>query len=298
MVRKNYFELIQNMEFDAEKEFDIISKFISEKENYSNILVRPNTFSLRQFFNTNFASYLHQRNIQFTSYDEVEKYFKERLDGLDSLFTYIEFIVDLYSYLSKRRNVSDLILYPTTSLESTYSEVKKRIDYSLNATNHELLELANGRRIIVEKNVYASEVSQIISETSVQDAMKVLEYNHFANKGNVQRKREILFSLALYLEPRRAELNSYEGLKDVLKVNNKKIIAVEKLFEMYNHLSVRHGKPEEQYNDNCSDEELEQWYDDIYTSTLFVILSLEEARILPKLAQARETWAEQKKQFQ
>lgn len=66
-----------------------------------------------------------------------------------------------------------------------------------------------------------------------------------------------------------------------MKVNNKKIIAVDKLFEMYNKLDVRH--PERQYNDGCSDEELEQWYDDIYTSTLFVILSLDEARIYQDL---------------
>lgn len=297
MARQNYFELIQNTEFDAEKEFDIISKFISEKENYSNILAHPNTFSLRQFFNINFTSYLYQRSIQFTSYDEVEKYLKEKLDGLDSLFTYIEFIVDLYSFLSKRRNPSDLIIYPTTSLESMYIMVKKRINYSLNATNHELLELANGHQIIVEKNVYASEVSQIVSETNIQEAMKVLEYNHFANKGNIQRKQEILTSLAKHLEPLRAELNSSEELKEVLKVNNKKIIAVEKLFEMFNQFGLRHNN-NKQYHADLTDEELEQWYDDIYTSTLFVILSLDEARILPKLAQARVDWAEQKKQIE
>ena len=116
--------------------------------------------------------------------------------------------------------------------------------------------------------------------------MKVLEYNHFTNKGNIERKREILISLASYLEPLKDELNASEELKEVMKVNNKKIIAVAKLFDMYNNLGLRHNN-NEQYHLEMTDEELEQWYDDIYTSTLFVILSLDEARILSKLKTLR-----------
>ena len=153
-------------------------------------------------------------------------------------------------------------------------------------SNHELITLDNGNRIIVEKNVYASEVSQIVSETGIQDAIKVLEYNHFANKGNIERKREILISLAGYLEPLKDELNASEELKEVMKVNNNKIIAVAKLFDMYNNLGLRHNN-NEQYHLKMTEEELEQWYDDIYTSTLFVILSLDEARILSKLKTLR-----------
>ena len=154
-------------------------------------------------------------------------------------------------------------------------------------SNHELITLDNGNRIIVEKNIYASEVSQIVSETSIQDAIKVLEYNHFANKGNIERKKEILISLATYLEPFRDELNDSEELKEVMKVNNnKKIIAVEQLFNMYNNLGLRHNNSK-QYHLEMTEEELEQWYDDIYASTLFVILSLDEARILSKLKTLR-----------
>ncbi len=93
-----------------------------------------------------------------------------------------------------------------------------------------------------------------------------------------------MISLANYLEPLRDELNSAEELKEVLKVNNKKIIATEKLFEMYNQFGLRHNN-NKQYHTDMTKEELEQWYDDIYTSTLFVVLSLDEARVLSKLNQ-------------
>ncbi len=205
-----------------------------------------------------------------------KNYFENNFSGNNRLFAYTEFIIDLNSFLRS----SEISFFDKITLTEQFPKIKERIDYFLAKTNHELKKLEDGRQIIIEKNVYASEVSQIVSETNIQEAMKILEYNHFSNKGNTKRKEEILFSLAKYLEPLEKELNASEELKEVMKVNNKKIIAVDKLFEMYNKLDVRH--PERQYNDGCSDEELEQWYDDIYTSTLFVILSLDEARILSR----------------
>lgn len=286
MTRKNYFELIQDMEFNADKEFEIISKLISEKRSPSSITL--SLISLQNVFNVNFILYLKYRKIQFTSYDEVNKYFKNNMNGTERLFSYIEFIIDLYSFLKKntgKMNNSDRYNYYLIS--NSFREIEDRINYSLDKTNHELIELDSGNRIIVEKNVYASEVSQIVSETSIQDAIKILEYNHFANKGNIERKKEILISLATYLEPFRDELNDSEELKEVMKVNNnKKTIAVEQLFNMYNNLGLRHNNSK-QYHLEMTEEELEQWYDDIYASTLFVILSLDEARILSKLKTLR-----------
>lgn len=286
MTRKNYFELIQDMEFNADKEFEIISKLISEKRSPSSITL--SLISLQNVFNVNFILYLKYRKIQFTSYDEVNKYFKNNMNGTERLFSYIEFIIDLYSFLKKntgKMNNSDRYNYYLIS--NSFREIEDRINYSLDKTNHELIELDSGNRIIVEKNVYASEVSQILSETNIQDAIKVLEYNHFANKGNIQRKKEILISLANYLEPLRKELNNSEELKEVFKVNNQKIIAFEKLFEMYNNFGLRHNNAK-QYHFDMTNDKLEQWYDDIYTSSLFVILSLDEARILSELTFLRE----------
>lgn len=288
MTRKNYFDLIQDMGFDADKEFEIISELISEIRRPSSTVL--SLISIQDFFNRNFLLYLKHRKIQFTSYDEVNEYFKNNMNGIERLFSYVEFIIDLYSFLTKNigklynsfsNNFSDYLIL------NSYKEIEDRISYSLEKTNHELITLENGDKIIVEKNVYASEVSQIISETNIQDAIKVLEYNHFANKGNIQRKKEILITLANYLEPLRKELNNSEELKEVFKVNNQKIIAFEKLFEMYNNFGLRHNNAK-QYHLDMTNEKLEQWYDDIYTSSLFVILSLDEARILSELTFLRE----------
>jgi len=280
MARQNYFEILEQMDFDPDKEFEIISNLILKLKEISPYT----TESIRDVFNRNFWLYENYRKMQFRSYDEAKDYFNNNFNGPDRLFTYIEFIIDLNSFMISNGKI---LTFTKATLIKEFPKVRERIDYCLAKNNHELKELENGRQIIVEKNVYASEVSQIVSESNIEDAIKVLEYNHFSNKGDIQRKKEILISLANYLEPLGDELNAFEELKEVMKVNSKKIIAVEQLFGMYNNLGLRHNN-DKQYHLNMNDEELEQWYDDIYTSTLFVILSLDEARILSKLKTLRE----------
>ncbi|MCB4947831.1 hypothetical protein LGW57_09425, partial [Streptococcus mutans] len=62
MTRQNYFELIQNMEFDANKEFEIISRLISEKK--LPFLSAFSSLSIQEVFNINFLLYLKYRKIQ------------------------------------------------------------------------------------------------------------------------------------------------------------------------------------------------------------------------------------------
>lgn len=308
MTRKNYFEIMQNMSFDAGKEIGIISKLLSE--------VYYNNYSIERIFNTLFKYYPLEKKHQFTSYEEMKTYFMEmEIDEYDRLFVFLEFIIDLFYTLTEgcEVDVTDGNNHYTGSFMYEYDywfdydeffkqffRIEDRINYFLNKTNHDLITLKNGNKIIVEKNVYASEVSQIVSETSIQDAIKVLEYNHFANKGNIQRKKEILLSLAGYLEPYLKEFERpkklsdeskviYNELKEVLRLNKDrtKIIAFDMLSEMYNQGGLRHNN-NKQYHLNMNDEELEQWYDNIYSSTLFVILSLEMGRNLSKLNELKK----------
>ena len=262
MVRKNYFEILDGMNFNPSTEFDTLCILLSN--------------GLLEELNHKFLNYQNRRT--FIDFDEFLKFCLSQADNeLEKLFIFAELLNDMLSIINPNHPF----------LRNDVYAVRENINRVLDLSNHEFLTLESGRQIIVEKNVYASEVSQIVSETSIQDAIKVLEYNHFSNKGNIQRKKEILIALANYLEPFRRELNNSEELKDILKVNNQKVIAFEKLFEMYNNFGLRHNNSN-QYHLDLADDELEQWYDDIYTSTLFVILSMDESRILSKLKTLRE----------
>ena len=274
MARQNYFDILNRMEFDPQRELNNLIDLLKMERNFKRGYYET---SLNSAISDNFLDYPNRST--FTSYSQmIEVIISNIYDTTEQLFVFSELLVDIFNNLEGK----------FTEKECQFIQVVfDNITRFLELSNHELITLENGDKIIVEKNVYASEVSQIVSESNIEDAIKVLEYNHFSNKGDIQRKKEILISLANYLEPLRDELNAFEELKEVMKVNSKKIIAVEQLFGMYNNLGLRHNN-DKQYHLNMNDEELEQWYDDIYTSTLFVILSLDEARILSKLKTLRE----------
>ena len=274
MARQNYFDILNRMEFDPQRELKNLMDLLEMERNFKSIYYET---SLNSAISDNFLDYPNRST--FTSYSQMVEFVGLNIyNTTEQLFVFSEFLVDIFCNLAEK----------FTEEESEFIQIIfDNITRFLELSNHELITLENGDKIIVEKNVYASEVSQIVSETSIEEAIKVLEYNHFSNKGNIQRKKEILIALANYLEPFRRELNYSEELKDIMKVNNKKVIAFEKLFEMYNNFGLRHNNSN-QYHLDLADDELEQWYDDIYTSTLFVILSMDESRILSKLKTLRE----------
>ena len=274
MARQNYFDILNQMEFDPQRELKNLMDLLEMERNFKSIYYKT---SLNSAISDNFLDYPNRST--FTSYSQMVEFVGLNIyNTTEQLFVFSEFLVDIFCNLAEKFTEEE-----SEFIQIIFDNIKRFLELS----NHELITLDNGNKIIVEKNVYASEASQIVSETSIEEAIKVLEYNHFSNKGNIQRKKEILIALANYLEPFRRELNNSEELKDILKVNNQKVIAFEKLFEMYNNFGLRHNNSN-QYHLDLADDELEQWYDDIYTSTLFVILSMDESRILSKLKTLRE----------
>ena len=54
-------------------------------------------------------------------------------------------------------------------------------------------------------------------------------------------------------------------------------------FKFYNNFGIRPSN-DKQVTNSMSEAEIEKWYDDIYTSTLFVVLAKEKSRILKDLS--------------
>ena len=274
MARQNYFDILNRMEFDPQRELKNLVDLLEMEKNFKSIYYET---SLNSAISNNFLDYPNRST--FTSYSKMMEFIGANIyNTTEQLFVFSEFLVDIFCNLAEKFTEEE-----SEFIQIIFDNIKRFLELS----NHEMITLDNGNKIIVEKNVYASEASQIVSETSIEEAIKVLEYNHFSNKGNIQRKKEILIALANYLEPFRRELNNSEELKDILKVNNQKVIAFEKLFEMYNNFGLRHNNSN-QYHLDLADDELELWYDDIYSSTLYVILSMDQSRILSKLKTLRE----------
>lgn len=127
----------------------------------------------------------------------------------------------------------------------------------------------DGVTIFVEKCPAAIAVAEgdLIPETL---SYKLISYNHYAMKGNLDAKKDTLLQLASILEAKRKNLKQEDK---VLESN---------LFFIFNNLNIRHNNinPEDRgkYRDYVAQmpvEELEKWYDETYQMCLLAFLQLE-----------------------
>ena len=118
---------------------------------------------------------------------------------------------------------------------------------------------ADDMSIVVAKSPAAIAVAEI---SDAKLSYKVVEYNHYALKGNLTRKISILKILADEIEPRRSELKTISG-----SIENE-------LFQMLQKF-VRHNNKDNPVIASMSEEEIEAIYDDIYQMWLLAMLELD-----------------------
>jgi len=120
----------------------------------------------------------------------------------------------------------------------------------------------------VPKDQAAISVAEIVDPTL---SYRIIEYNHYSMKGDLERKKAVLVALADKLEPKRAKLK---------QINNS---LEADLFYLLNNVNIRHnnadqgGKNYIQFVANMKDSDVEQWYDDIYQMCLLAFLELDHA---------------------
>lgn len=127
----------------------------------------------------------------------------------------------------------------------------------------------DGFIIFVEKSPAAIAVAE--SEIIPQNlSYKLISYNHYAMKGNLDAKKDTLLQFALILEAKRSDLKKVD---ETLETN---------LFYVFNNLNIRHNNTNpdlkgkyKAYVAQMSSEELEKWYDETYQMCLLASLQLE-----------------------
>ena len=128
-----------------------------------------------------------------------------------------------------------------------------------------------------------SQPAIVVSEMLPKDlSYKVIEYNHHSMKGDLKRKQATLKLLADQLEGKRKELT---GLNKSL---------ADDLFFLFNNVNIRHNNTDpaadsfRQSVADMSDEELEQWYDDIYDTCLLAFMILDQAERKNKIVELKK----------
>lgn len=123
--------------------------------------------------------------------------------------------------------------------------------------------------IFVEKSPAAIAVAEspLIPENL---SYRLISYNHYTMKGNLDAKKSVLQQLASILEAKRKELNQAD----------KKLES--DLFYAFNNLNIRHNNVDpglkgkyKTYVAQMSNDELEKWYDETYQMCLLAFLQIE-----------------------
>ena len=131
-----------------------------------------------------------------------------------------------------------------------------------------IVEFSKNLLKIVEKNAATTAVADKYSDKEPDLSFKVIEYNHFLLRGNIDRKREILCTIA----------SKFEAVRPLLKSSGFKELESDAGF-LVNNLNIRHNNTDAQSRShiphvaNMRPDELEKWYDKTYDVLLLTLLA-------------------------
>lgn len=118
--------------------------------------------------------------------------------------------------------------------------------------------------LVVEKNPAATAAAEIVEDD--ETAFKIIEYNHYLLKGDLDRKKEILKALGDEFEPIRPNLKS-NGYSDMESDAG----------FLLNNMNIRHnnldGPKKKEFTASLTPAQLEEWYDKTYNILLLCILA-------------------------
>lgn len=187
-MRKNYFEILEesSLNLDLGKELDKLEQIIHE--SFWDDDMRANC-SLYMLIEINFKYYRNRRH--FLTIKELINDLllnSRKLSIKERYFIMAEMYLDLFSTLHMTGG---------GSLDKQVRYFLEQVKTVSNSIGYKLIR-SNNRLIIVEDNAFANEAAQAVSEfADVKEALSILEYNHFSNKGNIERKK-FLLKLLLY----------------------------------------------------------------------------------------------------
>lgn len=146
-----------------------------------------------------------------------------------------------------------------------FDHLKKVMEDLVEKHNYVIELLDNNTMVRVVPN--KPEVEATVEILPDDIGFDTVMYNHTSLKGNLSEKKRILVELGRELEPCRDDLK-----------NEDKVLE-DDIFCMLNNLDIRHNNTSEEDEKqfklvvaNMSDEEIEEWYDDLYEMMLIGFL--------------------------
>ena len=258
-MRKNIFEIMQE-KYNYAEEIKKLSRLLHE----SMIKYDQEEFTLEEFVDE------YEFDNWKNSYHYIDCEELKQAIGINKIIAYIsrgnsisikqvllflEYILNIISLCEK----SQPIFFRHAYFIKPYSRLKMNIEILLSNLNYEYKYFEKEQQVLlVEKDAAVFAVADIVEE---ELAFKVIEYNHYLLKGDLDKKRGILKVLA----------DKVEGFKDNLDKGLSSDFGY-----LANNINIRHnnldGKHKKEYLVTIDKEELEEWYDNTYQIMLLCIL--------------------------
>lgn len=258
IMRRNFAQVLKSGNIDIKKEYSKLFAIFYGRDsrdsrsladiisaNFENIYFRGTCFNLDEF----------DEEYGFHFVEQPQDF------NVDYLVSFCEYIYNLVV------NFDDRFLFHNTNKDFYVLHINKlmeRIGY--------IQSCEDGFTIFVAKNNAAIAVSELecIPENV---SYKVISYNHHSMQGEIDKKKQILLTLANILEPRRNEL---EGMNNQFTSD---------LFYAFNNFNIRHNNIDSngtKYKKTIAEltqEQLEKWYDNVYQMCLLAFMLLENKSI-------------------
>lgn len=258
MTRQNIFELLQE-NYDIEEEFNIITRlFFMPTITYGPYIGEKSCLTIEQAVDS-YIFYTWKQRYSCLSTDD----FKQKLN---LNFLYQESLNEKILCLEYISNMLELtrwgLSHPLYQKNKEWIILERNIELFLEHINYKKIIFREEEKVIlVPKDSGATAVAEISSKDV---AFAILKYHHASLKGQIEEKRKLLLSIANEYEPL---LNKpIDGFKEYF----------DKATNMLNNMNIRHnnksGKNKKELVAQMSDEELENWYDELYQLLLFCVL--------------------------
>ena len=280
----HFYEVLKSRKIDPIEEFKRLEFLMNEKTipyGFHELISLKNWLDKKTFRDLKIRD-------SFTSINDM-------LTGLGIYDSNLEFNYDLECMQNHSKCFEKLYLYCEILLtifsnsigkltdNETANKVAKHItnsiDKILEKTNCKWVSTKKGI-IIIENDIIATEAIESI-KNDISLACEIMEYNRKLNKGNIERKKQILIQLAAYTEPWNSD---FEDTPYKQLYNDRRFLV--------NEIDIRHNNKETSkyiFTDGWTNVDYENWYDKTYHTLLMVIIAKKQLEISAEIKSLKQT---------
>lgn len=269
-MRRTFAQILQEAKIDPKQEYKKLYGMLFDR---TIVVSNSNRVSAYDELSECFLSFPFRGTcLSLEEFNELHDFHFEKeptnfkIDELISLCEYMENLLIAYQYIPLNfrygyGNTRPQLINVQFYLQQI-GQVIERIGY-MQATQ-------NGFTIFVEKSPAAIAVAE--SDLVPKElSYRIISYNHYSMKGQLEAKKSALVQLASLLEPKRSSLKKADKTLE------------SDLFYLFNNLNIRHNNVDpadsakyKPFIVQMKQEELEHWYDETYQMCLLAFLQLEQ----------------------